>query len=267
MRIKVFIVSYKSENFLKENVDSLLSSDLVKHDHEINVINNYTGSFEIEEYLIQKRIKILHNNLRPDFSTGHLSRNWNQAIINGIKDLKNPDCDILVLCQNDTFFQNDWCEQTINLHEKYEFITMGGGDQFHSYLPEHIKKVGLWDERFCNIGYQEADYFIRSYLYNKDKATINDPLHGRIHNPVNNRIIATGDHYNGGCRREESHLASLAYHPISKKVLHQKWGEFEENWSEHKLGRLPRESLIDNYVYYPYFEKDVIDLRSKRYVV
>jgi hypothetical protein len=40
-----------------------------------------------------------------------------------------------------------------------------------------VKQVGLFDERFCNIGLQEADYFLRCLLYNKDRSSLNDIEH------------------------------------------------------------------------------------------
>jgi len=266
MKIKVFIVTYKNESFLRNNIDSLLESDLLKYDYEINVINNFTETFQSEDFLEKRKVNVFHNTLRPDFSTGHLSRNWNQAIINGIKNLISPQCDILVLCQDDNIFQTNWCDHLINMHEKYDFITMGGGDQFHSYTPEHVRKVGLWDERFCNIGYQEADYFIRSYLYNKDRASINDPKHKRLHNPIENFFISLDDYLIGGMRGDAAHIASAQYHSISRKILLEKWGDFECNWSEEKLSQLPTTSLVKNYVLYPYFEKDVYGLAEKGYI-
>jgi len=260
-------VTYKNENFLRNNVISLLNSDLTSYDYEINVINNFTSSFESQIFLDEKNVKTYHNTLRPDFSTGHLSRNWNQAIINGFKNLITPDCDILVLCQNDCLFDARWCNQIVDLHAKFDFISMGGGDQFHSYTVDHIRHVGLWDERFCNIGYQEADFFIRSYRYNNIRSSINDPKHRRLHNPIENSIISLDDSLIGGMRGDESHIASQKYHEISRKILLEKWGDFEANWTEEKLKNLPSHSLLRSHIYYPYFEKDVYDLSIKGYIV
>ncbi len=281
MKIKIFIVTYKNDEFLKNNLVSLLQSDIIKYDYEINIINNYTKDFSLDKYCYDNNINIYHNTLRPDFSTGHLSRNWNQAIINGFKDLNNPDCDILVLCQNDNIFKSQWFEYVLEKHKIYDFITIGGGDQYHSYKPEHIKKVGLWDERFCNIGYQEADYFIRSYIYNKEKISINDYNHKRIYNklvedPIMtpsgiigcNKIIDLDDNLKGGMRGDESHIRSLVHHSTSKKILDKKWGiDFEGDWNEEKLKNLPKKSKIENYIFYPYFEKNIYNLEEKGYLL
>lgn len=281
MKIKIYIVTYKNDDYLKNNIISLLQSDLTDYQYQINVINNYTADFGLENFCYQNDINVIHNCLRPDFSTGHLSRNWNQAIINGFESLSSPDCDILVLCQNDNIFKKDWCNYIIEKHNKYDFISIGGGDQYHSYKPGHIKKVGLWDERFCNIGYQEADYFIRSYIYNKDRISINDFNHKRIHNKLLDNLIDTGsgisgtnniidlsDSLKGGMRGDENHIKSLNYHSISKKILEHKWGvEFEGDWTQEKLSNLPKRSRIDNYIYYPYFEKDIENLTEKGFII
>jgi hypothetical protein len=281
MKIKIYIVTYKNEDYLKNNIISLLGSDLINYKYEINVINNFTSNFSLQDFCDTNNIKVIHNNLRPDFSTGHLSRNWNQAIINGFKDINNPDCDILVLCQNDNIFKKDWCQYIIEKHKTYDFISIGGGDQYHSYTINHIKKVGIWDERYCNIGYQEADYFIRSYLYNKERTSINDYNHKRIHNKLveqptttpsgiigTDKIIELDDSLKGGMRGDESHIQSSRYHYISKKILDQKWGiEFEGSWSEEKLKHLPRNSKISSFIFYPYFEKDIEDLNEKGYII
>jgi hypothetical protein len=282
MKIKIYIVTYKNENYLKNNIDSLLSSDITNYEFSINVINNFNSHFGLSDYCRDRQINIISNQGRPDFSTGHLSRNWNQAILHGFKSLSSPDCDLLVLCQNDNLFKKKWTSYVVDQHRRYDFITIGGGDQFHSYRPNHVKTVGMWDERFCNIGYQEADYFIRSYLYNKDRSSINDYNHKRIHNSLESdtriitpsgfygvdEIINLDDNLKGGMRGDEYHIESLKHHDISKNILDKKWGiEFECNWSEEKLQKLPIRSKIDNYIFYPYFEKEITDLSKKGYIV
>lgn len=239
MRIKVFIVTYKANKLLKRCIESLLESDLKNFDYQINVINNYDKvSFKGLE---DERINIYNNMLRPDFSTGHLARNWNQAIINGFKDLKNPDADIVVCIQSDEAVRPNWIETLLFLHQERNFITAGHGDAFHSYTPEAIKKVGLWDERFCNIGYQEADYFLRHLLHNTDGCSINDYYHSRVHNPYNdlkfrwNLILPESrdieilkKSQSGFERKDESHIASLKLHHVSYLHFRRKWGLRED---------------------------------------
>ena len=65
-------------------------------------------------------------------------------------------------------------QNCLELHKKYSFIQFGRGCGFMSFKPEAIKKIGLWDERFCNIGFHEADYFLRAFLFNNESTTLND---------------------------------------------------------------------------------------------
>ena len=264
MKIKVFIVTYNCD-LIYDNIRSLLSSDLVNYDYSINVIDNYHNNEELFKFCLDQKVNVVQNKIRPSFSTGHLSRSWNQCIINGFKDLNNPDCDILVLCQDDNLFLSEWCGRIIEFHNTYEFISMGAGDQFHSYKPEHIKKVGLWDERFCNIGYQEYDYFIRSYIYNKDKSSINDRLFRR-YNQINCKIISDDNNLIGAGRKDNRHIDSVKYHEISKNILINKWGQESVTCDFQFFDKISK-SNICNYIYYPYFEKDIYDLKEKNYLI
>lgn len=247
-RIKVFIVTYKANELLKRCIESLLESDLKNFDYQINVINNYDKvSFK---GLTNERINVYNNMLRPDFSTGHLARNWNQAIINGFKDLQKPDADIVVCIQSDEAVRPNWIETLLFLHQERNFITAGNGDAFHSYTPEAIKKVGLWDERFCNIGYQEADYFLRHLLHNTDGCSINDYFHSRVHNPYNDlrfrwnlilpesrKIEILKKSQSGYERKDESHIASQKLHHISYLHFRRKWG-LREDYNKKLAQRL-----------------------------
>ena len=208
---------------------------------------------------------MLANNLRPDFSTGHLSRNHNQAIINGFESLIEPKCDVVVSCQNDTKVLKNWYQTLCEAMNTYTFLTQGAGDQFQAWKAEGVRNIGLYDERFCNIGHQEADYFLRAYLYNKEHSSINDRCHERIHNRHNQPLIEKT--VTGWGRKESSHMESQKLHGITVTMLQHKWGVEYGNgkfWNRFNLDQL--KCLTDNYVMYPYFEKDIIDPVGKRYI-
>lgn len=240
-----------------------------KEEYSLYIINNHSN-FSVEDKF-NKYVEVLHNHLRPDFSTGHLSRNWNQAIINGFKDLNNPDCDILITSQNDCEFDEDFIPNLIEWHKKYSFIQFGAGDHFMSYTVDSIKKVGLWDERFCNIGYQEADYFLRQLLYNTNECSINDNFHKRSHNREKNNIILKTP--SGHDRHDIFHLESTQYHKISKNVYKEKWGNTPDihktnvEWSFDSLNHL--ELQIPSFFYYPYFEINLPEntLKEQKYII
>ena len=218
-----------------------------------------------EECAARDFSKVLANNLRPDFSTGHLSRNHNQALINGFESLINPKCDVVVSCQNDTKVLKNWYQTLCEAMKTYTFFTEGAGDQFQAWKAEGVRNIGLYDERFCNIGHQEGDYFFRAYLYNKEHSSINDTRHRRLHNRFSLPIIEWTD--TGFARKEPSHLDSHKMHGITLTMLQHKWGVEYGNgafWNRFNLDQL--KCLTDNYVMYPYFEKDIIDPVGKRYI-
>ena len=275
IRVSIYIVTYRSPVDLNRNISSILASGA---DVRINVINNHSQFFL--EPVHEKAVTVLHNNLRPDFSTGHLARNWNQALLHGFKDLKIPANDIVVTVQDDVIFKPDWLCRLVDLHRRYNFITQGLGDAFCSYLPEAVRKVGMWDERFCCIGWGEGDYFLRSLIYNREGCSINDPAHGRQHNVLGENVVHDPMIFDGATERADSllitcplmnsdrkhaHAASQQYYALAEAVFRHKWGVSDNSWmAEHHALRKP---LVPSYVTYPYFEKDVAGLREKHYIV
>ena len=285
MKIKVFIVTYNNDTALSNNIYSLRNSDLMNMDYEINIINNYG---ELNNRW-GPNVKIINNTTRPDFSTGHLSRDWNTAIIKGFKNLNNPDCDIVVCCHNDTVFYNDWVSNLLELHKKYSFIQFGRGCGFMSFKPEAIKKIGLWDERFCNIGFHEGDYFLRAFLFNKEFTTLNDGwlsldrhddflfrkkiysgeiteidqklIHPtacnqwRILNPEENKIIDV--RHSSAASNKEAHFKSMKYHGQSGMMFREKWGCSTPVINWYKFPDMKPKINIKSYILYPYFEKDI----------
>lgn len=255
MKIKHYIVTYNNKYILNNCLESLLPvlEKYSKEEYQLYIINNHSN-FSIEEKF-HKYVEVLHNSVRPDFSTGHLSRNWNQAIINGFTDLENPNCNIVITNQNDCEFDGDFIPNLIEFHKQYSFIQFGAGDNFISYTADSIKKVGLWDERFCNIGHQEADYFLRQMIYNNEGASINDHKHIRVHNPITNNIIK---HTTSGYDRNDVfHLESKKFHTISERVYIEKWGATPEHhavnmWCYDCLKELTPK--VKSFMYYPYFE-------------
>jgi len=256
MKIKLYIVTYKNRLDLESNLNSL---DDNGHELSVFIINNHSD-FSL---MTDRDVTVLHNVLRPDFSTGHLSRNWNQAIINGFRDLNNPECDLVITAQDDTLWSKNAIDKLAKLSQRFSFVTCGIGDNVCSYRPEAVKNIGLWDERFCNIGYQEADYFLRALIYNGQNSSINDYGHGRVINP-HNEDIAKRTRPVSPETLTEAHHKSTQFHPITENLFRRKWGVNPHHWQF--LKHLPS-PLLPSFVYYPYFEKDVIDLKGKGYIL
>jgi hypothetical protein len=255
MKIKIYIVTYNNNPILERNLKSLYESDIVDYEYEINVINNYSVIGRLENY---PEVKILDNVTRPDFSNGYLSRNWNQGLINGFVDLNNPACDLVVLMQNDTFVKKDCFKHLIQEHEKYDFIQVGAGDQLMSFNVNAVKILGIFDERFCSIGYQEADYFLNAVRLHPSKVSISDYIHNRLHNNLQNIFIELDHSLNMSFR-------SLEYHKYNLMFFKLKWNIIDpQNWSNG----LNFETIyphIQRYFFYPYFEKNILTLQQQKY--
>jgi len=161
MKTKIFIVTYKNRDAVKKCIKSIFSSDVDLLDYQIYVINNYQ-ELDTKKWNILYNVKVLNNATRPDFSFGHLARSWNQALINGFQDLKNPDCELVVCLQDDTIVKPDCFSKIIELHKKYDFYQGGAGDQIMTFNVNAVRRIGIFDERFCAVGYQEMEYCERA---------------------------------------------------------------------------------------------------------
>lgn len=253
--VNLFIVTFKNHNGLHECLQSLRNTNIPNSvTLNINVINNHSD-FIIDSIF---DVNVMHNKLRGDFSTGHLSRSWNQAIIHGFKNLINPIAQIVVACQVDTIFCNDWLVRLIEQHQKYNFISAGWGDALLSFTADGIKNIGLFDERFCNIIHQEGDYFTRALIFNKDKSSINDFHHGRVLNPF---LTSADDSF---IFRKNSNTnitwnSTVQCHEYITNFLVSKYSEDPRKWNPDNPPKLLKKLNL----LYPYFEFDVFDFRSK----
>jgi hypothetical protein len=243
MKIKLYIVTYNNSFVLNKTLNSLFKTKEYSN-IEVIIINNHTN------FKCNYNVNVKHNIVRPDFSTGHLARDWNCAIIDGFKNLQNPDCDIVITSQDDMVFSENWVNKLLKYHETYNFITSSWGDGFCSYLPESIINVGLWDERFNTIEYQEADYFNRQKLFNKDKCSINDFHHNRILNP----LFKNDD--DSFVKRASDELPTRKPSKHNFNLLKSKYDEpleFRDNLSYKN-----KQTIL-----YPYFEKDIMNINEK----
>lgn len=275
--MRIFIVTYKNNKALKKNLISLWNSDVEVTDN-IYIINNY----ETITYLSgvkYNRIRTINNYCRPDFSTGHLSRNWNQALLLGFENLQNPATDIVCAVQDDIVWRPNWRKHLLELMNKYTYVQMGAGDEFQAWRPEAVKKIGLYDERFCAIALQEADYFLRAAIYSSRESTINDsPRHKRLLNPeweYRDKTIQYAE-VNTSDQHEYRKVSMNMNTKLCQKLWRHKWAsnKFEggyvpwERWGSNKvLENLPNGPAVSSYMYYPYFEKDIEGLKEKGYVV
>ena len=289
MKIKVYIVTYRNDLALNQCLGHLYESDATNYDLETIVVNNY-GILNDIDTSDGEKIRVVNNQARPDWSHGHLARNWNECLIDGFVELERPDCDLVVLVQNDTVIHKNCFSNLIESHRDYDFIQAGVGDQFMSFTPDAVRHIGLFDERFCRV-HQETDYFKAAISFHGEKSSINDPHHERLHNTVDDfsRNIAkqwskrTGV-LGAGTRFVEfafSHCWDLAPGVIedgkSKEApTNQRWNSgdcftymatlFKWKWGVEVQGMYPSTPKIHRYFVYPYFEKDIVTLREQNYL-
>ena len=262
MRIKVYIVTYNNDDILRKCLTHLYRSDLVGYDFRVTVLNNYGRLKGFEQYENSFNFRVLNNECRPDFSNGHLARSWNQALMDAFVDLNEPQTDLAVLIQNDTFVKPNCFFNLIEEHKKYDFIQFGVGDQFMSFNVEAVKTIGMFDERFIAIQYQEADYFMSAYYLHKNKISINDRMaHEREWNPIENvseRFIEEDFGLN-------KHVHTHRWSEMNRKIFYAKWNSDPQNWTKYISTYTPQ-LHIDRFYTYPYFEKNIKTLNEQRYV-
>ncbi len=275
--MKIFIVTYRRNDILNKTLNTLFNGTDFKQveNTEVNIINNHSD-FSLSENFTEK-VNVLHNNTRPDWDTGNLARNWNEALIHGFKDLEKPDSKVVVTMQNDIVLDPNWATNLLKMHQNYSFITGQLGDNIVSYLPEAVKKIGMWDERFLTPANKEADYYIRALIYNKEKSLINDRVHGRLLNAADALPLDTSQ-YQGG----ESSWREIKTNEDSKEgwyhtsqVFYWKWKDtwtsqpqyygWLTQWSKDFVDTPPSPPKVPNFVQYSYFEKDV-ELSGKNYI-
>jgi len=275
--LKIYIVTYKRPEILNKTLDILFNkTDFSSVSNtEVNIINNHS-EFSLNEEFIDK-VNVIHNNTRSDNDTGNLARNWNEALIDGFKDLNNPDAKVVVTMQNDIVLHPDWTKNLLRMHQKYTFVTGQLGDNIVSYRPEAVKNIGMWDERFLTPGNKEADYYIRALIYNKEKSLIGDIVHRRLLNAHDALILDTSEYQGGNSDWLEIKSNDLWdegwYH--TTQIFYWKWKDtwktqpsysgWLTDWSKDFIDNPPSPPKVPNFVQYYHFEKNV-NLKDKNYV-
>jgi hypothetical protein len=259
----IWIVTYNNAVDLHANLCSLIDTwDRSLLDLQVNVINNHSN-FHLNSHF-HSHVNVWHNVLRSDSSLGHLSRNYNQALIHGFGDLNQPLNDYVVTSQDDEIWQPTWCEHFLQQMQTYTFVTHQAGDGVVCYAPDAVKKIGLWDERFVPSFYHECDYFLRALIYNKHNSSVNDHHHSRVLNPVDFCLVEWPP---ANQQRLEAKNASLRESSVAWAVYRHKWMVSPLHWPQELIDCPPHSSRCVNYVLYPHFEMAVENLREKNYII
>lgn len=271
-KVKIYVVTYRRNKVTNETLHHILKTDLSYANCEIYVINNHSG-FYLEESL-KKKIKVINNETRPDWSTGNLSENYNQILMHGFKDLSNPDSDIVVHMQNDIVLHHEWLKNLLSMHENYNFVVGRYGDNIVSYTAEAVRKIGLWDERLCSIHHKEGDYMITALVMNKSGSCINDLHHNRLLNNHDALPLDVGmRHDSEWAQIKNETRAGLDSAELCLRVFCEKWtGTWKkqptmrgwlDNWSEDFVENPPTIPKMQYFIKYPYFEKDLYNIYDR----
>lgn len=244
MKIRHLIVTHKEPHLLNQQLYTIFA-DKIYYNYSLVILNNHPEFQIVDDF---KEVTVVHNMVRSINSQGHLARDWNYGIISGFENLAAPACDLLILSQNDVYFNKGWLEKIVRLHDRFEYISYGQGDAVMSFSPGHVKKVGLFDEHFCIVGQQEGDYFLRSKRLNGDKVSINDKYHNRHHNEIDHGVIVEIP-----CGQERR-IEERGLNPqvrMCSKYLANKWKNQEHCFDSNDTWT-PKQHM-----FYPFFEKEV----------
>ena len=271
MKSKIYILTYNRADLLNITLGGIFASDAKTYiesgDCEIFIINNHSN-IQIDKQFKEK-VTLLDNVLRPDFSTGHIGRNWNQALILGFENLTDPACDLVITLQDDVLLQPDWYSKLKDLHCDFNFVQNGHGDALCSYTVEAVKKVGIWDERFI-FGLHASDYFYRQLMFNWEGATINDPVHKRMHNSLHAEPMKATSYLVSNSFYSETFPDPSFDVNIGTSIIKEKYHQPSQlyPWTQNNKQAAKVDKFKGNsYMFYPYFEKEVYQLKEKKYVL
>jgi len=270
MKIQVGIVSYNNPVDLNNLIHSLLVSDLTQHMFYIEVINNHSNF--ILNPAVEPYVHVIHNTVRPDWSTGHISKDYNSILVRGFQDLDNPDADLVIIIQEDNIVKPDFISRLIGLHNTYNYIASGIGGQLMSFTPEAIKKIGLFDERISSVGSHDTDYFVRAIIWNRAGSSINDVGQERVINPSTNDVNY-GFHHSPRSDSDliqcvainQDHHNALApiwkSKPIHITAFNYIWGNQlpSTGWSPELIDHIEQfiRPVHKQIIMYPYFENKI----------
>ena len=177
LKIRIYIVTYKRNEVLNENLASLWASILPQQIERVTVLSNHPG-IEIKKENLRDNLSIIINTARMPNAWGNLARDWNFGILEGFKTWQNPEAvDWVVLAQNDVVWKSGWVDG-LRERGKFQLITQPRGDQVVALQSAAVNTLGFFDERFSVIQFQEYDYFVRAMLILGERASITDDHRG-----------------------------------------------------------------------------------------
>jgi len=190
--------------------------------------------------------------------------------------------DYVVTIQADTHLNKTWWSTVKRrLNDNCQFLQFGYGDQVMVYTHQHVRLVGLWDERMPAMGWVEGEYMFRSAMFNPQGTCCTDNTHGRMFNatwiPVEGQspedtwrpIFASYHTPDIQRKRNKHHVTTkqletdyINYMNYNVAIINQKWPERWQvmGWGDGLTN--PHYPMMDSLspqpVMYPFFEKDLL---------
>jgi len=254
MKIRIYIVTYKKNEILNQNLASLWRSISKNSIDRVTIISNHPD-VRIDTENQRENLHVIINSTRANNSWGNLAKDWNFGIIDGFRNWQNPEfVDWVLLAQNDVQWKEGWISK-LEESSHLDFISQPRGDQVLAITIKAIREIGFFDERFSTLHYQEADYFIRSIIHLGDRSSINDDhKFGSSWNPVGSFIILPT--YSG--IEESENMHTMRFHPEFGGLLMKKWS-FDEYHQSHQFEKIGKQrlhyfkNLPHEYNWYPFF--------------
>ena len=264
MKTNIYILNYKNDYALNDMIlKSLFDSDVDLTNVDVYILNNHPEINIQDDYL--NKVKVITNHLRPTRSTAYIARDWNAAIIHGFEDLKNPKCKAVITIQNDTILKKNWYSLLLNYSKKYNFMSFGEGDAFIYHTPESVKRIGLFDERFSGIGYYEGDYFSRAYIYNHEKSSVNDFIHMRQFNVVDEQLLEDTSLKITGNEDLLQGKKNEKFSTLNRSLWYNKW-DFLPYTDQYLPGLAKSKGpMLHSNFFYPWFELDIETIDEQVY--
>lgn len=173
MKIRVYIVTYRRDDVLNLNLRTLWAGARHPEHLEVTIISNHP-QVEVAEENRRPNLRILINATRHANSWGYLARDWNFAIIDAFKTWENPDgVDWCVLAQNDVEWLPGW-DTWLAGSKDLDLISQPVGDAVVALNIEAVRRVGLFDERFCTLHFHDIDFLNRAAVALRERAGIFD---------------------------------------------------------------------------------------------
>ena len=194
------------------------------------------------------RLHVLMNTLRPDYSSGYLTRNWNQLFIQLF-----AEHDWVVCSQDDVTVRPGWTDRIL-AETPRDLYVAPQGDVVFCMNRAAFRRVGWFDERFTQIGSHEFDYWFRAMReLGPERISFYDGLHGwsRGGNAVN--PIGLEDFWKSTFRDNERYRDWVPMPEINLAHWVDKWGRAPRlDWSFAFRRKRLRE--ID---WYPWFSQRI----------